>query len=305
MHKLNYEQVLFAFIQFYAWRRAMATFTNQATLRYNGNIINSNVTTGELLEVLSATKTAVTKTYKQGSDITYVINIVNSGSVAYTGLTITDNLAAYVFGIGDLIPLDYVNGSVKYYINGVLQPDLTVETDTDLVINGITVPANGVATIIYVARTNQYAPLEIESQLTNTAVIGGDGITDITVTETVTPENGAQLTINKSMSPTTVTENGRLTYTFVIQNSGNTAALVADNVIVTDTFNPILKNMTVTYNGAAWTEQTNYTYSEDTGLFSTVAGQITVPNATYTQDSTTGEWIVEPGVSVITVTGTV
>ena len=37
----------------------MATFTNQATLRYNGNIVNSNITTGELLEVLSATKTAV------------------------------------------------------------------------------------------------------------------------------------------------------------------------------------------------------------------------------------------------------
>lgn len=25
----------------------MATFTNQATLRYNGNVVNSNITTGE------------------------------------------------------------------------------------------------------------------------------------------------------------------------------------------------------------------------------------------------------------------
>ena len=54
---------------------SMATFTNQATLRYNGNVVNSNITTGELLEVLSATKTAVIDTYSQGSDITYVINI--------------------------------------------------------------------------------------------------------------------------------------------------------------------------------------------------------------------------------------
>ena len=37
----------------------MAVFTNQATLTYNGNVINSNITTGEILEVLSATKTAV------------------------------------------------------------------------------------------------------------------------------------------------------------------------------------------------------------------------------------------------------
>ena len=72
----------------------MATFTNQATLRYNGNIINSNVTTGELLEVLSATKTAVLDNYTQGSEVTYVVQIVNSGTIAFSGLTITDDLGA-------------------------------------------------------------------------------------------------------------------------------------------------------------------------------------------------------------------
>lgn len=283
----------------------MATFTNQATLRYNGNIINSNITTGELLEVLSATKTAVTNTYSQDSDITYVINIVNSGNVAYTGISISDNLGAYVFGIGNVVPLDYVAGSTKYYINGVLQDDVTVTAGPPLLISGITVPAGGVATIIYVTKTNQYAPMGIESSITNTAIVSGNGINDITVTENVTPESGAKLTINKSMCPTTVTENGRLTYTFVIQNSGNTAAVAADNVIVTDTFNPILKNIDVTFNGTAWTEQTDYTYSEATGEFETVAGKITVPAAIYTQDGTSGEWIVEPGVSVITISGIV
>ena len=34
-------------------------------------------------------------------------------------------------------------------------------------------------------------------------------------------------------------------------------------------------------------------------------GQVTVPSATYIQDSATGGWIIEPGVSVLTVTGTV
>ena len=34
----------------------MATFTNQATLTYNGNVITSNIATGEIIEVLSATK---------------------------------------------------------------------------------------------------------------------------------------------------------------------------------------------------------------------------------------------------------
>lgn len=283
----------------------MATFTNQATLRYNGNVVNSNITTGELLEVLSATKTAVIGTYEQGSDITYVINIVNSGAVAFTGLSVTDNLGEYPFGAGTLVPLDYVDGSVRYYVNGALQPAPVVAAGPPLVISGLTVPANGVTTVIYVARANQYAPLDLEGVITNTAVISGGGVTEITVTETVTPESGAQLTIAKSICPTTITENSRITYTFVIQNTGNTPALVADNVVITDTFNPILTDLAVAFNNVAWTEGVNYTYSEATGEFVTVAGQITIPAATYTQDPVTGEWIVEPGVGVLTVTGTV
>ena len=42
-----------------------------------------------------------------------------------------------------------------------------------LIISGITVPAGGVATIIYVARTNVYAPLETAGVITNTAIVSG------------------------------------------------------------------------------------------------------------------------------------
>ena len=283
----------------------MATFTNQATLRYNGNIVNSNITTGELLEVLAATKTAVIDTYNQGSDITYVIQIVNSGAAAFTGLSITDNLGEYAFGAGTLVPLDYVTGSVQYYVNGILQPAPSVTAGPPLVISGLNVPANGVTTVIYVARANQYAPLDLASLITNTAVINGGGVTPITVSETVTPESGARLTIAKSISPAVITENSRLTYTFVIQNTGNTPAVATDNVAITDTFNPILTDLSVTFNGVVWTETVDYTYSEATGAFASVPGQITIPAATYTQDPVTGEWIVEPGVGVLTVTGTV
>lgn len=283
----------------------MAIFTNQATLTYNGNIINSNITTGELIEVLSATKTAVIETYTQGQEVTYVINIVNSGTTAYTGLSITDDLGAYAFGVDVLVPLTYVNGSVRYYINGVLQPAPVVDPGPPLNINGVTVPAGGVATIIYVVTANQFASPEIEGNVVNNATISGVGITEITVSETINAETGARLTITKSISPTSVAENGRLTYTFTIQNIGNTPVQVTDAVEVTDTFNPILSDLVVTYNGASWSAPANYSYNPVTGVFTTVAGQITVPAATYTQDATTGIWIVEPGVSVLTVTGTV
>jgi len=54
-----------------------------------------------------------------------------------------------------------------------------------------------------------------------------------------------------------------------------------------------------------WAEGVNYTYDAATGEFATVAGQITVPAATYAQDPATGLWTIQPGVAVLTVTGTV
>ena len=46
----------------------MATFTNQATLTYNGTTTASNIVTGEILEVLSAQKNAVVDAYTAGDD---------------------------------------------------------------------------------------------------------------------------------------------------------------------------------------------------------------------------------------------
>lgn len=283
----------------------MATFYNQAVLSYNGNTTTSNITTGELLEVISATKTAVVDEYTANDAVTYVISIVNSGPTAFTGLTLTDNLGAYEFGNLTLVPLTYSDGSVIYYENGVLQPTPAVTATVPLTVTGINVPAGGNATIIYEARVNGTAPLDVTGTITNTAVISGNGITPVTVEETINADIAPMLTISKSISPSTVTENGRVTYTFVIQNSGNAEATATDNVIVTDIFNPVLTGLTVTFDGTAWTEGTDYTYDEATGSFATVAGRITVPAATYTQDPTTGNRITTPGVSVLTVTGTI
>ena len=284
----------------------MATFFNQATLSYNDTIIDSNIVTGELVEVLSATKTALPSTYESGDSITYVVSIVNAGSNALTDLTVTDNLGAYTFNTQTLVPLTYESGSVRYYSNGVLQPAPTVADTNPLTITGLSVPANGNVLLVYQASVNQFAPLSLESTITNVALISGDGLTtDITVSDTITAASELDLTISKSICPDTVVDNGEITYTFVIQNTGSIPATVADNVVVTDTFNPILNPIAVTYNSTPWTSPANYTYNTTTGLFQTVAGEITVPAATYTQDPTTGQWTIVPGVTVLRVTGTV
>ena len=283
----------------------MAIFTNQATLSYNNTVTTSNVTTGELLEVLSVTKTALDATYTPGDTVVYVVNLANTGPTAFTGLTVTDDLGAYAFDGGSVSPLDYVDGSLRYFVGGVLQPTPTVTTADTLVVDGISVPAGGNALLVYEARLNQYAPADTAGSITNTATVTGSGLSvPLSDTATITAAAEPSLTISKSLCPQTVTENGQLTYTFVLQNSGNTAAVATDNAVITDTFDPALSDLTVTFNGTVWTEGVEYTYDEATGLFATIPGAVTVPAATYTQ-SESGAWVIVPGTSTLTVTGTV
>lgn len=283
----------------------MAFFTNQAQLRYGNEIANSNITVGEIQEVLTVTKTAVKETYRQGGTVTYIISIVNAGTAEYTGLTLSDDLGTYAFGTTTRTPLDYSAGTIRYYQNGVLQTAPTVEAGPPLTITGVNVPAGGNATIVYETRLNAYAPLQLEAEITNVVTVSGTCVSGITASETVSAVAEPVLSITKSVSPVPVTECGRLTYTFVIQNTGNVPADSTTEVSVTDTFDPVLRNLTVTFNGTAWTAPTNYTYDETTGMFTTVLGEVTVPAATYTQNSETGEWSTNLGVSTLIVTGTI
>lgn len=283
----------------------MATFYNQATLSYRGREVVSNITTGQTVEVLTVTKTALTDTYRVGDTLTYVVSLINAGTLPLTGLTVTDNLGAYTAGGGTVVPLDYTEGTVAYFVNGVPQPAPAVAAVTELTVTDLTVPAGGNAQLVYQTTVNGFAPPVADGSVTNLVTVSGAGITPVTAEETVTAALGAQLAITKSLSPAVVPENGQLTYTFVIQNMGNAPATAEDQVSVTDGFDPVLRDLTVTFAGETWTEGTQYTYSEATGLFTTVPGQITVPAATYVRDPVTGEWTVTPGTVTLTVTGTI
>ena len=149
----------------------MARFTNQAQLRYGNAVTNSNIAVGEILEVLSATKTAVRNTYGQSDTVTYIVSIVNSGTTPITGISVTDNLGEYTFGTTTLVPLTYIDGTVKYYVNGVLQPSAVVTAGPPLVVSGITVPAGGSVTVAYEAAVNEFAPLDTTSVINNTAIV--------------------------------------------------------------------------------------------------------------------------------------
>ena len=283
----------------------MAIFTNQATLSYNNTVTTSNVTTGELLEVLSVTKTALQSTYGPGDAVVYFIQLVNTGTAPFTALTVSDDLGAYDFDGATVTPLDYVDGTLRYFVDGVLQSSPTVTAGPPLAVSGITVPAGGSALLVYEAQPNAFAPGGAGAAITNIATVSGGGLSaPLTAEATVTTASAPYLTISKSLCPLTVTENGQLTYTFWLQNSGSAPAVATDNAVITDTFSPILSGLTVTFNGEVWTEGVDYTYDEATGAFATLPGHITVPAATFTQNAS-GVWVSEPGTAVLRVTGTV
>ena len=285
----------------------MALFYNQATLTHGGGTTVSNTTVGELLAGVTLDKTALSTDYTRYDSLCYLVTLTNTGTTAYNGLTLTDTLGAFTpeGGTTAVVPLSYITGSLLYYIDGVAAASPTVTVGTDLTVSGINVPAGSTATLIYEVRVNEYAPLAAGSTIINRASVTGAQITEPTAdTSTVPVRASTDLTIAKALCPPTVAPDGTLSYTFIVQNTGNTAQ-DDGTLVISDTFTPALQGLTVTLNGEPLAEGTGYTYNTATGAFSTVAGAVSVPAATYTTDPATGVISVIPGVTVLTVSGTV
>lgn len=284
----------------------MAIFQNQATITLGGVTRVSNVTVGEIADTVGIGKTATPGTYVQGSRITYVVNITNNGESALTGLTVTDDLGAYETGAVPekitVIPLTYVDGSALLFTNGVEGTAPQAAVGTALTFTGIDVPAGGTVTLVYLADANGYAPLGEGGEIVNTAEVTGTGVTgEISDTAVVTAQTAPDLSIIKSVSPTLVTGNSRVTYTFEVQNTG-AAVSGADGAVIEDVFSPVLGDLIVTLDGVVLTAD-QYTYDETTGAFATADGVLAIPGGTAEQDPETGVWTVDPGTTTLTVSG--
>ena len=283
----------------------MAEFSNQATLSYGGVVKSSNVVTGEIVGVLSVTKTAVGTEYTPGGGVTYIVGIVNSGTADAVGITVTDDLGAYG-GTPEkaaYVPLSYVDGTVRLFVRGVPGPAPAVTAGDALTFDGVTVPAGGNVILVYeTAVTGEADPSE-GAEIVNTVTVTGTGLDPVTATATVTAAGGPVLALTKALTPQTVSENGSLTYTFTLTNTGSGEADASTGAVLADTFDPALAGITVTYNGTVWPD-TNYVYDPTTGSFTTNPGAITVPAATFTRGAD-GTFTTDPGVTVITVAGTI
>lgn len=281
----------------------MATFFNQATLRFGNSTVSSNIVTGEVVEVLSAAKYAVNTDYTRGGTVTYIVSLFNVGALGYEGLTVSDDLGAYTVEGGETVtPLDYESGTARLFLNGTLQENPTVTGTAPLTVEGIAIPAGSNVQLIYQARVNDYAPIAIGDGIENTVTVsGGNYGGELTAVSFVPAGIEPVVSVAKSISPSSVTENSRVTYSFVMENRGNTEA--GTDTVLTDVFDPVLSDLTVLYNGIAWTEGVQYDYVG--GTFATRPGAIVIPAAAITRDPVTGLTTIVPGTCALTVIGTI
>lgn len=283
--------------------------SNQATLTYqygqSMGTASSNIATATLQGPLTVTKNSLFTDYREGEDLTYILTFTNASSAAMTNVSVVDNLATYTTDDSvEVTPLTYT-GPAYLYINGVFSAELTPDVDDDSVTFTVPALAAGAnAMILYKATVNEYALLEMGSELTNTTVFRAEGITETASAEhTIPVEEYADIRIIKTMSPSVITDGNVMTYTFTLYNYGNTEAT---DVVLSDAFSPVPTNITVTVNGTP-VNATDYTYINGVLTLPGEGAELTlsVPAATFTQDEETGAVTVSPGITTIVVTGTI
>lgn len=288
----------------------MATIiSNQATLNYRYGTSSasavSNIVTALIGTQLSIEKTSLTETYRIGQDITYVISISNNGGTVTGDITVFDDLGSFTFNGNEYTPLTYL-GPAQLFVNGVFESDIEPDFNENGIIfelEGLDAEAN--LQIIYRARVNEFANGEQESSITNTVTVENncfcpcdEPTTDSAI---IVSENFADVRIVKSVCPNPIICGEELTFSFEISNYGN---IEAREIVLTDTFVPLLNDITVRINGNVIPES-DYDYNNGVLTLPNENGdEIIIPAAEFQRNPTTGVVTVTPSKIIISVSGT-
>lgn len=285
----------------------MATIENFATVSYTSGGVTetkvSNLAEIGLESAISFAKTTLGDTYSEDSVITYILSITNTSANTVSNIRITDDLGSFVFGTIELTPLGYTAPALLLIDGQDVSSQLTVDDTTagSLVFSFPTLPAGATANIVYRATVNEYAPLDLNSAIVNTATLTSDSdCADGSASATVTAASAANVSVFKQMAPNPVVCGDVVTYTIRIYNYGN---IPAEDVVLTDTFNPAPDTITVSKDGVVLGGSE---YSYVGGTLTTPVGTgtpVSVPAATFTRDSETGILNVTPGVVEYVITG--
>lgn len=233
---------------------ATETLNNTATVTATGQTATTSNSVGVSVACagspsLSITKSASSNSVTRGDQLTYTIEVKNTGTQAAQGVTVTDNLPNLTNGsltlvsahstIGTCSGSDPVNCSI-----GTLNAG---QTATITIVVTVGSPSNSCSN---------------STTITNTATVNSTNAgsqTSTGVQTTVNCPGAANLSINKAASASSVTRGDALTYTITVQNTGSAAA---QNVSVTDNL-PNLANGTLAI-GNITTSQGTCSTSGDT-----------------------------------------
>jgi uncharacterized repeat protein (TIGR01451 family) len=285
----------------------MATIENFATVSYTSGGVTetkvSNLAEIGLNSAVSLSKTILGNTYGENAILTYILTAINTSSSEITNIVITDDLGSFTVGTAELTPLTYTPPALLL-IDGI-DSSATLSVDSSipssLTFSFPSLPAGATANIVYRATVNDFAPLDLGSTITNTATFESDSdCADGTASANVTVAEAANVSVFKQMSPNPVVCGDLVTYTIRIYNYGN---IPAENVQLTDNFDPAPTNITVSRDGTVL-NATDYTY--ENGLLTipaTDTQNVSVPAATFVRDPDSGVVSVIPGMIEYVITG--
>ena len=272
---------------------------NAASVTYNygeneSGIAISNSADFIHLNSVNLEKSCLSQNYFPGDCITYIIDIKNNSDIPVFGLKIKESMGISKdeSSSGSYSPLKYT-GIFRYYLNGNNTEILDPKVYSDKIIFEIdTLPALSNASIIYSAKITESAPLKTQSYITNKSSL-------IIPTNGKTLESSNTLKVKEIADIKTVKhiknfcENG-VTYTISIYNYGN---IPAENIMVKDKFERKFSNLNIKINSKNL-NTSDYIYNSD-GLQIPSYGSkysISVPEAKFIRDETSGKFSIIPGI---------
>jgi uncharacterized repeat protein (TIGR01451 family) len=197
------------------------TITNNASVTSttpDPNAANNSATAETTVSVpdLAVTKTDSPDPVVSGSDLTYTITINNSGSLAASGVAVTD-----------VVP------SGTTYVNAVASQGTVGFDGTTVTATLGTIAPAAAATVTLIVNVTATASSVVTNTATATAAEPEVNTANNSATATTAVvANDADLSITKTDTPDPVIVGGQIAYTITVTNNGTSIA--ADGVQVTD-----------------------------------------------------------------------
>lgn len=283
--------------------------TTSLTFEYAHGEASSHLqmsTTAMMSEEIDISLVSLEKNYYQNEPITYITAINNNNNSKIENPTITSNLGSYEKKTSKdfthITPLDYV-GPSYLYINGVFQNQIEPEIESDkITFKPTSIPEKSTALIIFKTMANQFPPLSLNSKIENKISLKlPDSQNTFKISHTLPIAEKAILKICKNISPQFFSRGETIEYSINLYNYGNVAA---ENVKITDTFDPAPTLTNIKINGK---DISSADYSYINGVFNLpIYGSnlnITVPSAEFETENNSCQISIRPGVTNIIIKG--